>query len=161
MRQTVHHARIRRKKKRRPRKKEASKQKAKAAVKKASSPPPAAKPSANDDEDGGIYGYFSEEQKAEEDKPQIEYAPDMSIKDLRGPAQAAVVAPSNYLLLIGGSLFLSDLSIICFSFWPMVFSDSVVNWQAVLETYYKSKGEKDPPKKSAASRSTRISRMRS
>jgi predicted Zn finger-like uncharacterized protein len=125
--------------------KEVSKKKsAKAAIKKAGSPPPSAKPSGDDDDDGGaIYSYISEGEKADEDKPDIEYAPDMSIKDLRGPAQAAVVAPSNYMLLIGGVSCLCNIFIICYSFWPMVFSDSVVNWQAVLEKHYKGKGDKN------------------
>ena len=110
VRQTVHHARIR------GRRREAAQegsQQTKSKSRGQESQQPASRRQAfrddDDDEDGGIYGYFSEEQKAEEDKPQIEYAPDMSIKDLRGPAQAAVVPPSNYLLLIGGLCCLSDL----------------------------------------------------
>lgn len=123
----------------RPRKKESSKQKAKAGIKKASSPPPPPKPAAveEDDDGGGLYSYIPEEEKAEEDKPQIEYAPDLSIKDLRGPAQAAVVAPSNYLLLVNGVSSLSNIFLICVMFWPMVFTESPVDWQAVLSKHYK------------------------
>jgi predicted Zn finger-like uncharacterized protein len=128
----------------RPREKGPSKQKGKVAIKKTSSPPPAPKPVADDDDEGGgVYSYIPEEEKAEEDKPQIEYAPDLSIKDLRGPAQAAVVAPSNYILLVAGICCLCDILLICVMFWPMVFSDSVVDWQAVLEKHYKDEGKKD------------------
>ena len=122
-----------------PRKKESSKKKGKVVVKKASSPPPAPKP-ADDDDDDGIYGYVSEQERAEEDKPQIEYAPDLSIKDLRGPAQAAVVVPTNYILLVAGLCCLSDIFIICVSFWPMVFSDTPLldsEWRNALKSHYK------------------------
>ncbi len=99
--------------------------------------PAAPKPPADTDEGDGIYSYIPEDKKAEEDKPDIEYAPDMSIKDLRGPAQAAVVSPSNYMLILGGLGCLSNLFLICVSFWPMVFSDSPVDWKKVLTLYYK------------------------
>lgn len=129
----------------RPRKKAAG-QKAKAAIKKAPRPEPPPKKASHDDEDeeggGGIYGYIPEEEKEEEDKPKIVYAPDMSIKDLRGPAQELLVRPSNYMLLIGGLCCLSNIFIICFCFWPMVFSDSPVNWEAVLTKHYGDKGDK-------------------
>ncbi len=63
----------------------------------------------------------------------------MSIKDLRGPAQEAVVKPSNYMLLIGGLCCLANIFNICFMFWPMVFSESSVDWRKVLADYYKEK----------------------
>lgn len=127
-----------------PAKKATAKKMAKEAIKKAgnSSPPPKKPAVEAEDEDGGVYGYIPEDEKADEDKPHIEYAPDMSIKDLRGPAQAAVVAPSNLMLLIGGLCCLSNIFLIGFSFWPMVFSDSVVNWQKVLTDHYKEKQDK-------------------
>ena len=117
-----------------PRKSKASAKKPKAAVKK-TAPAPAPKKTADDDgedDGGGIYGTVQDEEKADEDKPQIEYAPDMSIKDLRGPAQAAVVRPSNYLLLIGGVSALLDILIICVCFWPMVFSEHLKDHAGVL-----------------------------
>ena len=113
------------------RKKPAAIKTAKETNKKPSAPKPPA------DEDEGIYSYIPEDKKAEEDKPDIEYAPDMSIKDLRGPAQAAVVSPSNYMLILGGLGCLSNLFLICVSFWPMVFSDTPVNWQKELKDHYK------------------------
>lgn len=128
-----------------PRKKGASPKKKKAAIQKAVAPsapaPKKKRPTDEDEEDGGgVYGYIADDEKAEEDKPHIEYAPDMSIKDLRGPAQAAVVAPSNWMLLIGGLCCLSNIFLICFAFWPMVFSDSVLmdaGWRRVLKEHYK------------------------
>jgi hypothetical protein len=67
----------------------------------------------------------------------------MSIKDLRGPAQEAVVKPSNYMMLIGGLSALANIFLICWSFWPMVFSESVVDWQKYLTDYYKAKQDKN------------------
>jgi hypothetical protein len=137
----------------RPRKPAAAK-KQKAAIKKAAAPkPPPKKPVPDDDDEedqGGIYGYIKEEgekereddEEEEDDKPQIDYAPDMSIKDLRGPAQAAVVKPSNYLLLIGGIACILDILIICVSFWEMVFSEHLINHENFLADYYKQERPK-------------------
>jgi len=129
--------------------KKAPEKKKKVAVKKADSPKPPAKKTGIDDDDeggGGIYSFVgvSEEQKQreEENRPQIVYAPDMSIKDLRGPAQEAVVKPSNLMMLIGGLSALSNIFLICWSFWPMVFSDSVVDYYKVLGDYYKKSEDK-------------------
>jgi len=128
----------------RPRKKtpaaKAAKKKEKAALKKAgTAKPPPKKASFDDDEDsGGIYSFVgANEEKEEEERPQIDYAPDLSIKDLRGPAQEAVVKPSNLIMLIGGLSALSNIFLICWSFWPIVFSDSVVDYYKVLKNHYK------------------------
>jgi predicted Zn finger-like uncharacterized protein len=98
----------------------------------------------DDDEGGGVYsvaGGTGEEK--EEDKPEINYAPDMSIKDLRGPAQASVVKPSNHMMLLGGLSALASIFLICVSFWPMVFSEHILDHEEVLEKHYKVSGDKD------------------
>jgi predicted Zn finger-like uncharacterized protein len=115
----------------------ASKKKEKAAAK-----PPAKKSDLDDDEEeGGIYSFVDAGEKKEEEeedsKPHIEYAPDMSIKDLRGPAQEMVVKPSNLIMLIGGLSALANIFLFCWSFWPMVFSESVVDYYKVLAAHYK------------------------
>jgi predicted Zn finger-like uncharacterized protein len=51
-------------------------------------------------EDEGTYG-FMRDGTEDDDKPQIDYAPDMSIKDLRGPAVAILMSPTNKLTLVG------------------------------------------------------------
>ncbi len=124
----------------------APKKKEKAPLKRAAAPKPAAKKPAFHDEDedeesGGIYSFVDagekkEEEEEEESKPHIEYAPDMSIKDLRGPAQEMVVKPTNYIMLIGGLSALANIFLICWSFWPMIFSDSVVDYYKVLAKHY-------------------------
>jgi len=75
---------------------------AKPAVKTPAVKEPPKKKTDDDDDDGGVYGYVQEDiEKEEEKKPKISYAPDMSIKDLRGPAQAKVMGPSNKLAMCG------------------------------------------------------------
>ncbi len=121
--------------------------KSKTGIKKASGTKPPPKKSVHDDDDddgGGIYSFAGAKQAdAEEERPEIDYAPDMSIKDLRGPAQEAVVKPSNYMLLIHGISCLSNILLICIQFWPMVFSDSVVDWKDVLYKHYQEKKDKN------------------
>jgi hypothetical protein len=115
-------------------------EKAGAAKKGAPDKPPAQKKD-EDDEGGGAYAVIKEEEVPEEEKPQIEYAPDMSIKDLRGPAQEKVVRPSNGLMIAGalGVIW----SLLCFAYygWPFIFSKYLVDHKAVLEAHYKSRTE--------------------
>jgi hypothetical protein len=130
----------------RPRKKVSGK-KGQATIKKAVAPKPSPKkpaPEEDGDEDagGGIYSYAKENEQEEEDKPEIVYAPDMSIKDLRGPAQAVLVKPSNYLLLIGGVCCILDILIICVCFWPMVFSEHLFDHEEFLAKHHNIKIEK-------------------
>jgi predicted Zn finger-like uncharacterized protein len=140
--------------------KKAPKKKEKVALKKGGAPkPPPKKHDFDDDEEsGGIYSFVDagpkkEEDEEEESKPYIEYAPDMSIKDLRGPAQAEVVKPSNYIMLIGGLSALANLFLICWSFWPMIFSDSVVDYYKALKNYYQNKQDmSDQDRKNAMQR---------
>ncbi len=54
-------------------------------------------------------------------KLQIDYAPDVSIKDLRGPAVALMVKPSNWLAIIGFTGFFGWLTLIVFIVIPAAF----------------------------------------
>lgn len=134
--------------------KKAPEKKKQAAVKKAGSvkPPgnvqsPPKKKTAYEEEEeqsGGIYAFFGAKKEGEEEeRPDINYAPDMSIKDLRGPAQEMVVKPSNLMMLLLGLSALSNLFLVCWSFWPMVFSESVVDWDKTLRKYYLGKDNKE------------------
>lgn len=73
-----------------------------------------------DDDDGGdpTYGIAGEK---EQEGPDIEYTPDMSIKDLRGPAQEAVVVPTNKLIFVGVVNFLGWIVFLIFLMIPKVF----------------------------------------
>lgn len=69
-------------------------------------PAPAKKAAAKDgpkaDDDNETYGYIKEEGDDDDDgKHKIDYSLDTSVKDLRGPAQAIVMTPSNKLTLVG------------------------------------------------------------
>src|SRR5262249_49845094 len=98
-----------------------------APAKPAAKPAPPAKPDDDDDDEGGTYGVVRDEDDEEEEedprgrrggapkkskKPKIDHVPDMSIKDLRGPAQEAVVSPSNTLLIAGLVGFIGWLALL-------------------------------------------------
>jgi predicted Zn finger-like uncharacterized protein len=75
-------------------------------------------PKDEDEEVGGTYAFVKEE---EEEKPDIDYAPDMSIKDLRGPAQAVIVKPSNYLIMAGIAGVIGWLGLLIVVLIPILF----------------------------------------
>jgi ribosomal protein S27E len=80
------------------------------------------KPLDPDEEDeGGIYSYVQDMTEEEEEKPDINYAPDTSIKDLRGPAQALVVSPSNWLIFKGFLGFVGWLGFLVLILIPVLF----------------------------------------
>jgi hypothetical protein len=102
--------------------------------KKAAKPAPAAQkaapkkaaPKKKDDdseEHGGVYGFLDggAAEEEPEDKPKINYAPDMSIKDLRGPAVAAVVRPSNMVIGVGVLSFLGWIALLVIILIPVIF----------------------------------------
>jgi DNA-directed RNA polymerase subunit M/transcription elongation factor TFIIS len=80
---------------------------------KASAKAAAAKAAADEDEEGaGTYGLIKEKEDTEGNQPKITYAPDTSIKDLRGPAQEAVMPPTNMLMLVAALGFFGWLAFI-------------------------------------------------
>ncbi len=88
---------------------------AKPAVKK----PAAVKKDDDDDEEGGAYRF--EDAAQGEDKPEINYAPDMSIKDLRGPAQSALVQPTNAMIAVGALGFFGWVALLILILIPTLF----------------------------------------
>ena len=45
----------------------------------------------------------------EDRKPKIEYAPDLTVKDPRGPASAALATPSSLITLLGAIMCVAGL----------------------------------------------------
>jgi predicted Zn finger-like uncharacterized protein len=86
---------------------------------------PAAKKAEEDDDGPDTYGFIKDEdfesEEEKENKPQIDYAPDMSIKDLRGPAQQAVMGPSNWLMTAGISGAIGWLGLTIVTLIPVCF----------------------------------------
>jgi hypothetical protein len=74
----------------------------------------------DDDEDGGTFG-VSVEHKEEGDEPKINYAADKSIKDLRGPAQEAIIKSSNFLIGAGVGGFIGWITLFVMFAIPVVF----------------------------------------
>jgi DNA-directed RNA polymerase subunit M/transcription elongation factor TFIIS len=74
---------------------------AKAAKAKAAPPPP---PKKKNDEEEQTYGYIRDDDEEDEEvkeRKKINYAPDESIRDLRGPAIVALRQPTGFLTLAG------------------------------------------------------------
>src|SRR5205085_10533945 len=109
-------------------------------------PPPQMKP-LDDEDEGGVYGVVQEpakEKEEEERKPQVEYAPDISVKNPRGPAVAAVAVPSNGILGFGALLALLSVGALCVTIWPFLFT----KWNSgVVPSDAKKAYEKEHPRK--------------
>ncbi len=79
-------------------------------------------PSTDEDDEGGTYTLKEgHEKKDDEEEPVINYATDTSIKDLRGPAQAAVIKPTNMLIGAGVAGFLGWIAILIILCIPVLF----------------------------------------
>jgi hypothetical protein len=93
----------------------------KPAEKKAPEKPPEKKSALDDEDDGPMTYNFTKEDKEDDDKPDIDYAPDTSIKDPRGPAQAIVMQPTNYMLMSGIFGFIGYVILLCIILIPVLF----------------------------------------
>ena len=106
----------------RPREKspEAAPPRKKAGKAKAGAKAPAAKKPKKpaDDEEIGSYGVVHED---EIEGQNINYAPDTSIKDLRGPAQEAIIKPTNSLIISGIIGFIGWLALLVLILIPVLF----------------------------------------
>jgi hypothetical protein len=91
----------------------------KADAEKAPAAAPGTIPFADDDDDGPATYAF--EQGAAHEEPEIDHVPDTSIKDLRGPAQEAVVRPSNFMIFWAGLGLFLYLFIFAVVFIPIIF----------------------------------------
>lgn len=121
------------------RKKKEPAQKAATAGKKAApaktEPPPAAPKPAGDDDEGGTYGFHPSELKEEDDAPKINYAPDVSVKDPRGPAIKRLAMPSNWVIIHGAELFFGGMLAFALGIWPFVFMDYIVDPKIVVREF--------------------------
>ncbi len=122
-------------------------------------PAPAPTPSSFDDDDeAGLYGVRKDPDLDDEEdelptkgkskgssnppkkkKPVISYAPDTSIKDLRGPAMTHVVQPSNYMMIQCGLVMVTAIASIAIAVWPFMFQERVLTPAVALKPYYLEK----------------------
>jgi hypothetical protein len=103
------------------------------------------KPYKDPDDDGpAVYSFVHDPKddldEDEDDESKINFNPDLSVKDPRGPAQAAVIKPSNFLMAVAVITLVANVVAIGFAVWPMIFADSRLDPKDVL---------KDPQKKGA------------
>jgi predicted Zn finger-like uncharacterized protein len=101
-------------------------------------PGPASKPD-DDEDEGGTYRVIKPADEEEEEKPDITYVPDTSIKDLRGPAQAAIIGPSNHLILIAALGCAMNVIAFVAWLWPFIFSEYLIDHADYLDKYYRQK----------------------
>lgn len=91
-----------------PRKKPAKKAPPAGGAKKPAPAVKAKEPEKKKEEEIGTYGYLKDGDE-EEDKPEVNYAPDESVKDLRGPAIVKLTTPATRLQLAGAIAALTTL----------------------------------------------------
>lgn len=133
-----------------------------AAAKPEPAPAPPPPQHIEEDEDAGMYGVRKDPDLDDEEeeevptkgkskgtskakkkkRPDINFAPDMSIKDLRGPAMILVVPPSNYMMMQCGLVIVTTLASIAMSVWPFIFMDRVLPQAVALKPFYQGKTDK-------------------
>ncbi len=95
--------------------------------------------------------------KPKRKKPKINYAPDMSVKDLRGPAMIQVVPPSNYLMIQCGVVMMTAVFSIAQAVWPFMFQERILTPAAALRDHFRElQGKGGQEGKSAGQRWDRI-----
>src|SRR5262245_19229882 len=104
----------------RPAKKAAPAKAARPAKPAAPAPPPK-KSAADDDDDGELtYGVIREPED-EEDKPKVDYVPDLTVKDRRGKAVMVLGLPSNFLLGLSAVICIGALVAVGVFVWKFIF----------------------------------------
>lgn len=75
----------------------------------------------DDDDDLNPYAVIKEPEVEEDDKEKINYAPDTSVKDPRGPAQEQLVGPTNTIVISGIVGFIGWLALLVLILIPVLF----------------------------------------
>src|SRR5262249_28818757 len=126
-------------------------------AKKSATPTSAAKKDPFDEEGPETYAVIKEEAPKEteeepdededededEDRPKkkvqkdarladLEFRMNTEVTDPRGPAQAALISPSNFLMLVGALACFVGIGAIGYGAWPFLFLDDVVDAAKVL-----------------------------
>ena len=76
----------------------------------------------------------------------LEFRLNTSIADPRGPAQAAVISPSNFLMLVGTLALLAGIFCVFRGAWPFLFLDDIVDAQDFNGPRPKDIDDDDKPK---------------
>jgi predicted Zn finger-like uncharacterized protein len=84
--------------------------------------PPPKKSAVDDDDDGELtYGVIREPEDEEEDKPKVDYVPDLTVKDPRGKAVMVLGMPSNFLLGLSAVICIGALVAVGVFVWKFIF----------------------------------------
>jgi hypothetical protein len=103
----------------------------------------------DEDEDGPKKSKPKKERARSED---LEFRLNVKVTDPRGPAQAALVSPSNYLILVGSLMVIGGIIAILVGAWPFLFSKDIIDPAKVLNAPKKS--DDDDSKESKNKRPT-------
>jgi predicted Zn finger-like uncharacterized protein len=92
---------------------------------------------ARDEDEVGTYAVIKEpedekdedddDEDEDEEKPDLTFALDTSIKDPRGPAQEAVVRPTNWVVLLGSLAIVLYVTWFIVTLFPFIFSEHFVD----------------------------------
>src|SRR5206468_7945600 len=89
----------------------------------------------DEDEDQPKKKKPKKEQARSED---LEFRLNIKVTDPRGPAQVALVSPSNYLMLVGTLAVIVGIIAVLYGAWPFLFSKDIVDAARVLNAPKKS-----------------------
>jgi hypothetical protein len=92
----------------------------------------------DDEDDEGRVKKPKKERVRSED---LEFRLNIKVTDPRGPAQAALISPSNFLMLVGTLACIAGIISIGYGAWPFLFSDDILD----MADFF------DPPKGSSDS----------
>jgi hypothetical protein len=87
-------------------------------------------PAAEEEPEEDEFDEDDEEEEAAKKKPKkpdLEFLPDLSVKDPRGPAQAAIISPSNILMLAGFLGCVMNLIFVAVLAWPIMFMERTLD----------------------------------
>jgi len=107
----------------------------------------------DEDEEENTYGLMDTGEEEEEEttsrKPRINYAPDLSVKDPRGPASARLALPSDILMGGGAFICFAGLIFFCVQIWPFLFSEdgTAVTAKDAVQAWEKQNPDKAPKRK--------------
>jgi hypothetical protein len=111
-----------------------------------------------EDEDEDDDGRVRKPKKPQKDRvhsEDLEFRLNIKTTDPRGPAQAALISPSNFLMLVGTLACIVGIGSVAYGAWPFLFSDEILD-PAEFFGFKKTSQDDDPEKREAASKRPKL-----
>jgi hypothetical protein len=108
----------------------------------------------DDEDDDGRVKKPKKTQKDRVRSEDLEFRLNIKVTDPRGPAQAALISPSNFLMLVGTLACIAGIIAVGYGAWPFLFSDEILD----PAEFFGLKGSKedDSEKKDSAPKRPRL-----